>query len=100
MTSGTLSSIDEMTYDDETGETIATFDPSTEDHSMVVLDVVGDCADRDPTELTSLYAVLDAESLDDMFDGRAPTAALSVSFQYEGYDVTVRHSSVSVVPVF
>lgn len=95
----TLSSLDDVTYDAETGETVATFDPETETHSIVVVDLVGAREGCDPTELTPLYEAVDPEVLDALLDSCAATRRLSVSFRYGLYDVTVRPGTVSVRPV-
>jgi hypothetical protein len=99
LSADTLSSIDDVTYDAETGETTATFDPETQEHSMVVLELVGSRDGCDTLDLPPLYDVGDAEHLDTLFDSATATAGLSVSFRYGRYDVTVSRDSVSVSPV-
>lgn len=65
-------------------------DTSPERASLRVLYAVAASRGVDPTELrTDLYSVIDPEALDRLV-GMESTTLESVSFEFEGHDVTVR----------
>ena len=58
--------------------------------SMVVIEAIADREGVDPVDLdTPLYDAIDLDALDALSADVAGTSALEISFQYEGYDVTV-----------
>ena len=76
-------------YDDDEPIVSDEFDPTTTDASAAVVLAVAAAANVRPHELDPLYEVVDPDALNHLFDdpGRAP---LAVSFEYEGYAVTLR----------
>lgn len=62
--------------------------------SEAVVRAVAETADADPADLPLLQAVIDPDSLDALFQGRA---AGSVTFEYAGYAVTVQANAEVVV---
>lgn len=63
--------------------------------SRAVVQAVADADDSDPVDLPPLYRVLDPDALDAIFRDRPDG---SVTFEYNGYTVTVRGTAeVTVV---
>lgn len=72
-------------HDPQDGETVC--------HTLVL--AVAAIADRDPLSLDPLYRTVDPDTLDDFVESSDPEAFEgSVSFAYEGYDVTVYASGL------
>ncbi|WP_123538674.1 HalOD1 output domain-containing protein [Halosimplex salinum] len=65
-----------------------------ESPSRVVVDLVADCEDTSPTELSPpLYSAIDPDALDELFRSRSTETSDSpghVRFSYLGYEVRVR----------
>ena len=64
---------------------------------MAVVAVVSKALDRDPVEMGQLYYAVDAEALDELLGGADPVADASVTFAYEGHEVTVTSDEVTAV---
>jgi len=60
--------------------------------STVIVDAVSERADTAVTELPPLYDVVDPDALDALFAGSETFGV--VTFEYAGYDVTVRADGV------
>lgn len=61
--------------------------------STVLIETIADVTDRTPTEMEPLYDSVDPDALDALLknDGTAHLAqALSISFTFEGFHVTLR----------
>jgi hypothetical protein len=66
--------------------------------SMRVLEVVSDARDTTVADLPPLYDVVDPDSLDRLFEGRAATGW--ITFEYVDHYVTVRaDGTVDVEPI-
>ncbi|MFW5973894.1 MAG: HalOD1 output domain-containing protein [Natrialbaceae archaeon] len=95
----------------ETGIALDSFSPSESDSetylarydrtetpaSMAVVAVISKALGRDPVEMDQLYYAIDAEALDELIDEGDVGAAVSVTFAYEGYEVTVTAGEVVAV---
>jgi len=58
--------------------------------SMVVIEAIADREGVDPVDLdTPLYDAIDLDALDALSADIAGSSPLEISFQYEGYEVTV-----------
>jgi len=91
--------IDDVTYDARTDETVVTLSDTTVGHGLAVVELVSEREDCCATELTPLYDAVDPENLDRIFDERPGGSEIVVSFEYEGYDVTVTADTVAVSPL-
>ena len=91
--------IADVTYDARTDETVATISETTVGHSLAVVELVSEREDCCATELAPLYDAVDPENLDRIFDERPVGSEIVVSFEYEGYDVTVAADTVAVSPL-
>ena len=86
-----------LTTDEATGTTTAEFDPVDGVPSMAVTSLVADRKGVDPRDLPVVYDIIDPDALDMLFsDHRAGLANVSVSFQYEGFDVRIDHGTITV----
>jgi hypothetical protein len=75
----------------ETGEAVETeFTPGRESVVQAVVETVAAARDSDPLELATLADSVDPDALEALFDRDAtPSVARSLTFRYEGLDVTV-----------
>lgn len=90
-------SFQSVTTDEETGTTIAEFEPGDGVPSMAVAALVAERKDVDPRDLDVVYEIIDPDALDSLFgDHRAGIANAAVSFEYEGFDVRIEHDTISV----
>lgn len=77
-------------YEPDTGSYRARFDGDAPSPSAAVLDVLAAVEATDPVELPPLFQAVDPEALDALVSSAEPADdPLSVSFAYEGNDVTV-----------
>lgn len=58
--------------------------------STMVVQEIADIKDMAPTELSPLYEAIDPDALNTLFQGKMSG---SVTFEYEGYTVTVEENS-------
>lgn len=76
-----------------TADTGGTYQVDDGEHlSSAVVHAVADAEGADPLDLTPLYDAVDPDALDSLFASLTGEGAASideVSFEYEGYDVTV-----------
>ncbi len=81
----------EVRYDAETGTYRTSYDPSTENPSIRVLEAVGTIRDAEPTMLDPLDEYVDPDALDHVFRPTTERAGVhgSLSFNYEGLLVVV-----------
>ena len=89
---GTVEIVDSMEiveFDIDTGLYSGSFDADHDPASLAVVVVVAAATDRDPLELAPLHDVVDPTALDALFSESANGLQGSVSFRYEGFDVTV-----------
>jgi len=91
--------IDDVTYDARAEETVAAISGSTVEHSLVVVELVSTREGRCATDLAPLYDAVDPESLDRIFDDRPGGSEIVISFEYEGYNVSVSADAVAISPV-
>lgn len=86
-----------VTTDEETGTTVAEFEPGAGVPSMAVAALVAERRGVDPRDLDVVYDIIDPDALDSLFDdARAKLANAAVSFAYEGFDVRIRHDTISI----
>lgn len=67
---------------------------STEHPSLAIIEFISGLEETDPIELTPpLHDVIDPDAIDALFDSfnESPQAQKSLSFTYQGYEVTVRN---------
>jgi len=78
-------------YDDEFERHVVQFGESARSTSEVIVFTIAEVADEDPTALRPLGEVIDPDALDAIFGRSTDTddAAAHLSFEYEGYDVTL-----------
>ena len=89
---GTVEIVDSMEtveFDVEAGLFRAVFDPDRDPASLAVVAVVTVANHSDPTELAPFHCAVDSNALDGLFSRSANGMQGSVSFRYEGFDVTV-----------
>lgn len=97
---GELYAFESVTTHDETNLTVGQIDPVTGPPSIAVASLIAAQKDCDPRDLSVMYDTIDPDALDTLFtDDRAEQSDPTVSFTYEGYDVTVSTSSVSLRPI-
>lgn len=75
-----LSVLDDMIHEAEIGDRRP---------SEAVVDVTAALLDNEPTDMTPLYRTLDPEALDRLCTNADPGASPTVTFNYEGFVVTV-----------
>jgi len=89
-------SIDDVTYDARTERTVATLRRSATQLTLVITDLIGAQRGCCATDLAPLYDAVDPEALDRLFDDRFSGSERTVSFEYEGYNVTVSDNAVTL----
>lgn len=99
MTSNDDSRITDVEYDPESDAYIATFDPEAVSANAAVIDSVAAVLHRDPLDIEPLYRSVDTDSLDALVQTARTKESpyVSVSFRFEGADVTVRADGTIVV---
>lgn len=83
----------EVTFHESTSRYRAEFDRHDRSPTVAIVDAVSEATDAHVTELTPLGSVLDAEALEGLFTRQSPGQEppdLSLSFTYEGCEVTVK----------
>ena len=72
------------------------FDPETESPSNCVVVATAAVRGVEPVALEQLARTIDPDALDALFerDGREDRAELRVTFEYEGFDVTVVNGDI------
>lgn len=90
---------EDVTTDPETGTTVASYDYTTEHLSVALPELVARREQCHPCSLSPLYEHVDPEAVDDLFADAGPESGVTVSFQYEGYEVSVERDWLSVTPV-
>ncbi|MGM0447698.1 MAG: HalOD1 output domain-containing protein [Methanobacteriota archaeon] len=75
----------------------ARYDPTETPASMAVVAVVSKALGRDPVEVDQLYYAVHADALNELLGGGDLGSDLSVTFDYEGYEVTVTADEVVAV---
>ncbi|NHN47128.1 hypothetical protein G9464_05880 [Halostella sp. JP-L12] len=84
-------------YDDDGGTIVSDeFDPATTDASTAVVLAVAAAANVEPQDLDPLYEVVDPDALNHLFDD-PDCVPMALSFEYQGYVVSVRGSFEVVV---
>lgn len=83
------------TSDSETH--LARYDRTETPASMAVVAVVSKALGRDPVEMDQIYYAVDAEALDELLDDESVGDAVSVTFAYEGHEITVTDDEVTAV---
>ncbi|MCU4744792.1 HalOD1 output domain-containing protein [Natronoglomus mannanivorans] len=63
---------------------------SEETPVFAVVSAVAEASGADPLELPPLGRAIDPDALNELFTGRSESTVAEVTFQYAGYDVTVR----------
>jgi hypothetical protein len=76
---------------------LARYDSTETPASMAVVAVVSRALGRSPVEMEQLFYAVDAEALDELLAGDTVGDAISVTFAYEGYEVTVTGDEVVAV---
>lgn len=76
------------------------FDTESVEPGLAIVEAVAEIEGRDPTELTAIYGCID-HVVDHLFsDPPDPEANVEISFDYEGYRITVQQNGEAVfVPV-
>lgn len=90
----TLSS---FTAQSEPERYLARYDGADTSASMAVIAVLSKALGRDPIEMDQLYYAVDAEALDQLLGGDDIDDGISVTFDYEGHEVTATHDEVVAV---
>ncbi|MGA9401149.1 HalOD1 output domain-containing protein [Haladaptatus sp.] len=86
-------------YDPETKTLHVRYDTGEEESILLgIVGVIAGLSGREPSTLTPLYDIIDAESLVSMLT-TARGSDIEVSFTYEGYPITVSSSGEIVVRV-
>ena len=87
-----------VTYDTETGEYTATFDPDALDASIAVIEATAAIRREEPERHAPLFEVIDPDALDRICD-RSSNDDTFVEFSYLDHRVRVRSGGhISVVP--
>lgn len=90
----------EIRFDEEFARHVVEFDnEETRSTSEIVIYAIAEVTDEDPTSLRPLGEVIDPDALDTIFDRSASgdMGEAHLSFQYEGYEVTVfSHGRITV----
>lgn len=68
------------------------YDPSVDDPSLVVVEIVAAVSGANPVKLEPLYAAIDPSALDELCSDTRKTCR--ITFQYASFDVTVDSSGV------
>jgi hypothetical protein len=91
-----VDSISTVTLDVESGQFYASYDSSRDSPSLAVVAVVATALGKDPQALTPLHSTIDTDALDTLTTKSAAGQAdcLSISFCYEGLEVTVSSEGV------
>ena len=76
---------------------LARYDRTRTRASMAVVAVVSKVLGRDPVEIDQLHYAVDADALDDLFDDEETGNDVSVTFSYEGHEITVTADEVTAV---
>lgn len=81
----------DIEYDEEFDRHIVEFGDNTRSASEVIVFTIAEITGEDPTALEPLGEVIDPDALDAIFSRSDETdrSAAHLSFQYEGYDVTL-----------
>lgn len=83
-------------FDAESGSFQATYDSARDSASLAVVAVVAAALGEDPQNLTPLQTVIETDALERLATGSATGlgAPVSVSFEYDGFEVTVTGEGV------
>jgi len=83
-------------FDMESESFRATYDSIHESTSLAVVSVVATVLGREPQQLTPLQSVIETDALDKLAgkSTTGPGGCDSISFSYEGFDVTVTSEEV------
>lgn len=86
-----VESMSDVEFDAEREVYRAGYDGRYDSASMAVVSIVSNALDRDPTDLPPIHSTVDTGSLDVILSGTGtrPQGVGTVSFQYEGFEVTV-----------
>lgn len=76
---------------------LARYDSTETPASMAVVAIVSEALGRGPAEMEPLYYAVDAEALNELLAGEGVGDAVSVTFDYEGCEVTVTADEVTAV---
>lgn len=89
-----------VSYDPETGEYTATFDPAALDPSIAVVEATAAIREDDPERYAPLFEVVDPEALDRLCGGGDNDHHTVVEFTYLDHRVRVRSDGqISVSPI-
>lgn len=72
-----------------TGEPVRHTWDDSQGPSIAVVEAVAATTGRDPMDLPPLQHQLDADALDSLLTSAGPGTSVSVSFEYDGVDVTI-----------
>lgn len=93
-----IESTNTVEFDADRGTFRAAFDNSRDSASLAVVSVVAAVLERDPMDLTPLHSVIDTDALETLATRPSDSreTGISVSFQYEGREVTVEDGVIEV----
>lgn len=91
--------VGDVEYDPQADAYYAQFDPAERSANAAVVESVAAVKRADPLDFDPLYRAVDTDALDALVRdaGAKASPGLSVSFRYEGTDVTVRGDGTVVV---
>ena len=102
MTDSPIDFDDEVRYDDRRGTYHVTLDRSRNDTpSVSIVLAIATIEGVDPTDLTPLDHHVDTDALDALFgsgDDRPTSLEGTLSFEYEGYQVTMGEGEIVIDP--
>ena len=84
-----VDSMDAVAFDSDANRFRATFDGDRDAASLAVVAVVAVATNSDPVDLTPLHDAVDSSALDALFSRPATGNRGSVTFPYEGFELTV-----------
>lgn len=84
-----VDSMETVVFDTEAELFRATFDGECDSASLAIVAVVAVATNSDPIDLEPLHSVVDSSALDILFSKAANGIRGSVSFSYEGFELTV-----------
>jgi hypothetical protein len=84
---GLLQSAEPLTFDEDDEIYRLTYDPSVDDTSLAIVEIVATITETDAFELKPLYSVIDTNALDGLASGMQDDC--QIKFQYTGFQITV-----------
>lgn len=95
-TVGITRSMGAVEFDADTDCFRTTYDSTHDSTSLAVVEVVSAAASRDTQDLTPLQFAIETDALDELAAGSANDLGISgsISFCYEGFDVTVYREGI------